>query len=125
MARAKGTIPSSVMTPIIRRYIDEYQSGIGASAGLKETWSQGFGESQEEGRVGYQKMGDRFYYASAVSVLAEEAGVSVSVIYYHLQGKRQWISLNIADKLLCAMGWTHLWFCEPLSDYYTSTELAA
>lgn len=123
MGRKKYDLPSEVFVPILRRYVNEYQEAIGAKAGLKESTSIGFGQASD--LEGFARMGKRFHFASASQVLAEEAGVSLSVIYYHLQGKRQWISFEMVDRLLCAMGLTHLWFVEPLSDHYESIALAA
>ena len=65
---------------------------------------------------------------SPLRILADESGVKLDTLYTYHSGKNsgrelKWISFDTADTLLCAMGLEHLWFVEPLSEYYEKVEL--
>jgi hypothetical protein len=50
-------------------------------------------------------------------ILAERSGVSKKTITRIITGETQFVSLDIADKLVTAMNMNHVWYDE-LSEYY-------
>lgn len=111
-------IPSrDVFGPILRRYLEEYQGLVGAES---TAWDNA--PSKVQRFDGVWKPEGTMKFANAIGVLAEETGLERSTIEKHANGKRQWIHIDVADKLLCKMGWVHLWHEEPLRDHYFSVE---
>lgn len=118
--REKKMIPAGPFVVILRRYVDEYQALIGESAGKLETRAYDF-FGQCVGKGGWN-INDALTFVGAPQVLAEEAGVAESTVSKLLRGKRKWVSFDIADKLLTAMGRTDCWFVE-LAPYYQEVEI--
>ncbi len=114
-------IPSKLIVPIIRRYLELYQDAIGAEAGSMDNDGAMDYRYEETG----SERGDwnKFRFAGAVKVLAAEVGCHYDTLYKHLEGKRTWMEFDLADKLLCKMDRVFDWYEPSLSDYYWTVKL--
>lgn len=113
----RGSVPSAVLTPIIRQYVRKYQAGIGAKAG------EIIPGSCERGDRGWIGADEREHFANATIVLSKEVGMHPETLAKHLKGDREWFGFDVADRLLCKMDLVHLWFQEPLKTYYYEANL--
>lgn len=94
--RAPEWIPADRFVPILEEYL--------AREDLTNTRT-GTGEAQVAGTYPVRE------------TLAKRAGLSSRALHRYLSGESRYISLDYADRLLCAMDKTYLWFTD-LSDLY-------
>lgn len=90
-------IPSEHVSPIVRRYLAESAPPPGSEG---SAWSSGD------------------IVADPLETLASEAGVLSDTLYRILTGRIKTVRHSTVDSLLCAMNSVHLWYEEPLCDFY-------
>jgi hypothetical protein len=89
----RESIPASVVLPIIRRYLEEY-----------ETHSK----NNNRGK-------------GAISILAKDAGLGVST-FMSMLTRRKTLSFDSVDRILCGMDQPWQWYEWPLMVFYLSAE---
>lgn len=94
---ATSRIPTEPLLPVLRRYLDEYET-----------------EAMVPGAQEY----------SSTLILAERAGMEYDVLWHTLAGRAKTIDFDVADRLMCAMGLVHLWWREPLKTIYENVDLS-
>lgn len=114
-----------LIVPIIRKYLASYQAQTGTRPGEAEllTPMTDVGMLKHEENAKNFRNEERFYFATAINVLSAETGISVSTIQKYLDGTREWISFDFADKLMCKMNTVMLWYVEPLRSVYYAVEV--
>ena len=90
----RESIPVSVVLPIIHRYLDEYETP------LRKNNTRGTG---------------------AISILAKDAGFTTST-FMSMLTRRDTLSFDTVDRVLCAMDQPWLWHEWPLLVFYYSAE---
>lgn len=99
---APDWIPSERFAPVLREWI-EHQEKVNGSGG-------GAYVRGEDGRHGVR------------SALCERANVSPRAVWRYLSGESKYVRLDIADRLLCAMDLTYLWYTEFEDLYFAGLE---
>jgi hypothetical protein len=90
----RESIPTSVVLPIIHRYLEGYgETGMGSN-------NRGTG---------------------AISILAKNAGIGVST-FMSMLTRRETLSFDNVDRILCAMDQPWQWYEWPLLVFYLSAE---
>jgi hypothetical protein len=107
-------VPSGALVPFLRDYLLRYDT-YGDEGGFEYEW--------DENDVAMAKRADTIQVLSPVTILAGEAGISSSTLQKYLNDERQFISFDIADRLLTAMGRPDLWQVEPLRGVYEALDL--
>lgn len=98
-------IPTEPLLPILREYLDKYETSAVPTAAYA-------GAPLEEYRGGHWLPAP-----SALQILAREAEVGVDFLQSLRSGRTKTVEFDAADRLLCAMGQVHLWW-GPLKDVY-------
>ena len=62
------------------------------------------------------------YHTGTVGDLARKVGIEEDTLWRHMDGQRQFISFNTADRILCALGVPMLWHADPLKDVYQNIQ---
>lgn len=99
-SRWKNSVPVTVLHPYVKNYLERWEMGS-FDSGDENPWGTGV------------------VYSSA-QVLADEAGLSRSVVTKIVKGYAHlFVSFDTADRILSAMGANYLWHSDPdLSSIY-------
>ena len=102
------SVPFSALQPFVKDYLNRYETN---------GWQGGFGRLEDDISLSTRSeaiLEER----SAVSILAEEAGISPSTLTKYLSGRSKTLSFDVADRLISAMGRPDYWNTPDLIDIY-------
>lgn len=109
--RWKGRLPADRFVPIVKEYLDKYET-FGC-------WKDLEGVSGQATFPGVQ-----YEAPSPTMILSEEIGMSYDWMLRFSKGQTKTIDFDVADRLLCAMNLPHLWWSD-LADLYYEVQLEA